>query len=81
MVVVLNERDEPHYSTLEELRESLESEPEAGALVAASAHALEVYGPQTEAVVISGRQEAVYVLILRVTGVETVGALTFVETQ
>lgn len=77
LVVFLDGRDWPHYSTLEELRESLAFEPEAGALIAASAHALDVYDPKAEAVVVTSRDKGVYVVIVRAEGVETVGGLIY----
>jgi hypothetical protein len=55
--------------------------PPRGGNPGQSAHALEVYDPEWEAVVVTSRDEGVYVVIVRAAGAETVGGLIFTKTQ
>lgn len=63
-VVVVEDREEPHYGLLDELRENPAEEPEADTLIEATEFALRAYVPEAEAVVIDSRPEGIFVVII-----------------
>ncbi len=80
-VVVMEDREEPHYGFLPELEELLEGEPEAKTLLDAAFVALELYQPDREAVVIDSRPEGIYVMVVWASGVWTVGEIVWSRTH
>lgn len=62
-VVLLDNRDQPHYGFPDELQRVLVIEEEAAGIVKAAAEAVAAYDPQREAVVIDERAEGIFVVI------------------
>jgi hypothetical protein len=80
-VVLLHDREEPHYGFLPELEELLEDEPEAKDLINSIAVAPETYFPEHEAVVAEARPEGIDVMVLWRGGTWVVGGIVWSATQ
>jgi hypothetical protein len=78
VVVTFDDRDDMRYSTIEDLRGTLDAAPELAELIQVAADAVETYDPEREAVVLESRYEAVSVILVRETEVVTLGSLVFV---
>ena len=75
-VVLMYDRDEPRYGFLSELEELLGDYPESKRLLDSIAAALETYLPESEAVLVDFRGEAIFISIIRDSGSELVGEVT-----
>ena len=80
-VVLLDDREEPHYGFLPEFQELLEAEPDAKDLIDAVRIALETYIPEHEAVVVDSRPEGIDVMVLWLGRTWTVGGIVWSKTQ
>jgi hypothetical protein len=79
-VVVVEDREEPHYGFLDELQKLLGDEPETRELISATESALMLYRPDEEAVVINSRGEGIYVLIVGPDRTQTLGEILWAKT-
>jgi hypothetical protein len=75
VVVMQDDREEPHCGSPSELEESLGDDPDAKTLIDATAVAVDTYGPARQAVVINARPKGIDVMVIWSGGVSTVGEI------
>ncbi len=78
-LILMADRDDPHYSFQSEIEAGLRDDPDAKGLLAWIGLALETYRPETEAVVVEERPDGLNVLVIREGGTTIVGGLTLSE--
>lgn len=80
-VLLLDDQEPLRYAFPSELVENLQSEPDARRLIETVHGAVEKYVPETEAVLVDFRGEAILVSIIRDAGSEMIGEILFEPTN